>query len=306
MPELLSSPHRCNQSRDNLTQWQETIQLNLPCLLSVAAWPAERAAYGATQIWVASGYLHHKSLGVPPQSWRHVDHSRWTLGPASCQLMVQLPLLPPTAMDILFAQVPVLHWRPMLGSPSLLLLPWVYPASSVLLHSCCPSAAALYLPPSDFCFLRFFSLFGEERECVCASFSPRHIQCVLHSLPPPSLHLTLRSPSIPLCTHCKCGIWEYGPHDTDSFIPSCKCVHNGHGNIGKDWHAQRILSWYLLGFLFLQRDQKQNLLVGWKTHSFPSSVVCLLYCFGQSNGHLVSAKTVVFFMFVCFMFVSVT
>lgn len=66
---------------DSLTRWQET-WLNSPCLLSVAAWPAERAAYGATQIWVASGYLHHKSLGVPPQSWRHVDHSWWTLGPA--------------------------------------------------------------------------------------------------------------------------------------------------------------------------------------------------------------------------------
>ncbi len=28
--------------------------------------------------------------------------------------------------------------------------------------------------------------------------------------------------------------------------------------------------------------------------------------FAHSNGHLVSAKTVVFFMFVCFMFLSVT
>ena len=39
-----------------------------------------------------------------------------------------------------------LHRRPKLGSPSLLLL-WVYPESSVLLHSCCPSAEpCIHLP----------------------------------------------------------------------------------------------------------------------------------------------------------------
>lgn len=203
--------------------WNVLIKPNWPYLSSVAAWPAERAAYGATQIWVASGYLHHKSLGVPPQSWRHVDHPRWTLGPATCRLLVQLLLLPSTAMDIVFAQVPELHWRPMLGSPSLL-PPSVYPESSV--HSCCPSAEALYPPPSDFCFLRFFSLFGEERECVCVSFSPRQVQCVLQ-LFSPSVPLTFRSPPTPLCAHCKCGTWEYGHHNDGSFIPSCKRVHNG-------------------------------------------------------------------------------
>lgn len=159
---------------DNLTCWQEMtmrnvlIKSNFLLLsrlnLTVAAWPAERAAYGATQIWVASGYLHHKSLGVPPQSWRHVDHPWWTLGPATCRLFVQLPLLPSTAMDILFAQAPEL--RPVLGSPSLLPAP-VFPESSVLLHSCCPSAEALFPPSSDFCFLRFFFFFIWRGVGVC-------------------------------------------------------------------------------------------------------------------------------------------
>lgn len=77
-------------------------------LLSVAAWPAERAAYDATQIWVASGYLYHKSLGVSPQSWRHVDYSRWTLGPSTCQRLLQLPPPPSTVTDIrFFSQVSV-------------------------------------------------------------------------------------------------------------------------------------------------------------------------------------------------------
>lgn len=227
-----ASSQRSDQNRDNLTCWQEMmtwsviIKPNLSRPLSVAAWPAERAAYGATQIWVASGYLHHKSLGVPPQSWRHVDHPRWTLGPATCRLLVQLPLLPSTAMDILFAQVPDLHWRPMSGSPSLL-PPSVYPESSVLLHSCCPSAEALYPPPSDFCFLRFFLYLersGSVFVCLLALATFNVFSCYF---PHRFLFPSFLPPSIPLCAHCKCGTWEYGRHNAGSFIPSCKRVHNG-------------------------------------------------------------------------------
>lgn len=124
---------------------------------TVAAWAAERATHDATQIGVASGYLHHKSLGVPPQSWRHVDHPRWTLGPTICWLLVQLTLLHSTAMDIFYARVPELHWWSKLGFPSLLSVP--SPRILSFPYSCCSSTENLYPPPSNFCFLRFFFFF---------------------------------------------------------------------------------------------------------------------------------------------------
>lgn len=207
-------------------------------------------------------------------------------------------------MDILFVQVPEKHWQPMLGAPSLL-PPSIYPESLVLLHSCYPSAEALYPPLSDFCFLRFFSLFGEERECV--SFSPRHIHCVLqlflHQFLLPSF---LLPPPTPLpCAHCKCGT-----SDGTTLVPSFLLVNM----FTMDWtwkhrnwltHCQRIVSRSLLfGFRFCQREQKNR--TCWSDERQDFTVICCmvsLFC-AQSNGHLVSAKTVVFF--VCFMFSSVT
>lgn len=69
----------------------------------------------------------------------------------------------------------------------------------------------------------------------------------------------------------------------------------------RNWltRSLRIVSWSLLGFLFCQREQKQNPLVRWKTR-LSRHLLCVFFTFfAQSNGHLVSAKTVVFFMFVC-------
>lgn len=180
-------------------------------------------------------------------------------------------------MDILFVQVPEKHWQPMLGAPSLL-PPSIYPESLVLLHSCYPSAEALYPPLSDFCFLRFFSLFGEERECV--SFSPRHIHCVLqlflHQFLLPSF---LLPPPTPLpCAHCKCGT-----SDGTTLVPSFLLVNM----FTMDWtwkhrnwltHCQRIVSRSLLfGFRFCQREQKTEPVGRMKDKTFLSSVVWFLY-----------------------------
>lgn len=111
-----------------------------------------------------------------------------------------------------------------LSIPPTMSLPRILSSSFLLPQCSSPVSASLRFLLSQV----FFFIWRGESVCVCVSFSPRHIWCVLQSSPPsPSLHLTFLSPSIPLCTHCKCGIWEYGPHNTGFFIPSCKCVHNG-------------------------------------------------------------------------------
>lgn len=88
--------------------------------------------------------------------------------------------------------------------------------------------------PQISAFSGFFSLFGEERECVCVSFSPRDIQCVLHLFP-----LTFLSPS----THAPpCALTvnvEPGSTDATTLVSSFLLAKRvpkriGHGNIGTD------------------------------------------------------------------------
>lgn len=140
-------------------------------LLSVAAWPAERAADDATQVWVASGYLHHKSLGVPPQSWRHVDYSRWTLGPSTCQRPLQLPSPPSTLPDIHFGSRCHFHWRA--AGPSIRVSDHEFLPTILI----CPS----FLKPPPHIFLLsqvfYFILWVH----------PHHVQCVHPLLSTPLL-----------------------------------------------------------------------------------------------------------------------
>lgn len=106
----------------------------------------------------------------------------------------------------------VTHIGPSIPPPTIT-LPRIL-SSSFLLPQCRSPASS---SPSDFCFLRFFSLFGEER--VCVSLCPRHFHCVLRLSSPHRFLL----PSSPPCAHCKCGTWEF--RYAGSFIPSRK--HNG-------------------------------------------------------------------------------
>lgn len=174
---------------------------------------------------------------------------------------------------------------PVRGSPSLL------PTTTLPRILSSPSfQTPCILLPSDFCFLRFFSLFVEERECVCVSFSPSP-----HYYRPSYLPLFL-PPACALTVNV-----EPGRTDATTLVPSF-LLANTMDRTWKHRNWLRIVSWSLLGFLFCQREQKQNLLVRWKTRlsCHPLCGFFLLF-FAQSNGHLVSAKTVVFFMFVsCF------
>lgn len=185
--------------------------------------------------------------------------------------------------------------------------PSVYPESSVLLHSCCPSAEALYPPPSDFCFLRFFSLFGEERECVCVSFSSRQIQCVLQLFSP------ISSSYLPFSFHPPCALTvnvEPGSTDATMLVPSFLLANV----FTMDWtwkhrnwltHCLRIVSWSLLGFLFCQREQNTEPVGQMKDKTFLSSVVCFLY-FMLNLTDILSVPRPLCSLFVCFMFLSVT
>lgn len=165
-------------------------------LLSVAAWTAERTAYGATQVWVASGYLHHKSLGVPPQSWRHVDHPRWTLSPPH---LLALGSTAPSTLDS--------HGHPLRPGarktlathvgrsipPPTINLPRILSSPSFLLPQCrSPVSTSLRFLLSQ---VFFFIWRGAG---VCVSFSPRHIHCVLqlflHQFLLPSFLLHLPPP----------------------------------------------------------------------------------------------------------------
>lgn len=123
-------------------------------------------------------------------------------------------------------------------------LPWVYPQSSFVLHS-------WSLPPSDFCFLRCFTLFSEcipTTFCVFSRFFPRHF---FFSLP------------VAPCTRCQCGIWEHGLLNTGSFIPPWNCVLNWLDSVGNGW-LWRHICWRLIGFLLCRREQIQNPLLRWK------------------------------------------
>ena len=284
--ELCSSccalSRRYDQNRDSLTQniWHvdsrrrhDMSSLNVSHLLSVAAWPAERAAYGATQIWVASGYLHHKSLGVPPQSWRHVDHPRWTLGPATCRLFG------PTAPSTLDSHGHLLcpGAGVYTGDPSWALHPSSYYEFTQNPQFSFIPAAPVQNPVST--SLRFLLsqvlLFIWRRAGVCL--------CVFRPLatfnlsPPLSVPLTFLSPSTPLCAHCKCGTSEYGHRDAGSFIPSCKHVHNGL-NIGTDWlTVTRLLvsAW----FSFLSKGTKSEPVGQMKKTRLSRHPLCVCFIF---------------------------
>lgn len=209
-------------------------------------------------------------------------------------------------MDILFAQVPELHWRPKPGSPPSMSLPTILSSPSFLQKPC------VRLPQIS-AFSGFILYFGEEWECVCvsfflalATFSAFFFPLLLLSSPLPSPR-----PCLPRALTVNV---EPGSSDATTPVPSFLLVLDWTWK-HRSWLTRclRIVSWSLLGFLFRQREQKQNLLVGWKTGLSPSSVLlsfslCLFFVcfFGSILMDILSVPTPLCSLRFCFMFVSVT
>lgn len=176
-----------------------------------------------------------------------------------------------------FAQVPELHWRPTLGSPTIppltLSLPRILSSVSFLLPQCRSRVSASL----RFLLSQVFFLYLERSGSVFVCLLALATFSVFSTyFPSPSF---LLPPMPPLCAHCKCGTWEYGRHNAGFFIPSCKtCSQTDWTWKHRNWltHCLRIVSAW---FSFLSKGTKTEPVGQMKDKTFLSSVVCFLFMF---------------------------